>query len=120
MTARWTLAGDAHGDPTLWHGPTAVARPADLRVPDGYRQPLFSLLAAALTRDDDTVERVAEALYHQRVRPTQTTTGARRRRWLELTADARDRYRAEARAALAALAGLAPESETARPGGWDS
>ena len=117
MTARWTLAGDAHGEPTLWHGGTAVARPADLRVPDGYRQHLFSLLSAALVRDDDTVERVAEALYHQRVRPTETVTGARRRRWLELTADARDRYRAEARAALAALA---PEPETARPGGWDS
>lgn len=59
----WTLADDAHGDPTIWHGDTAVARPGDLRVAPGYQRPLFDLLVAALVQPPEAVVALADALH---------------------------------------------------------
>lgn len=99
MTA-WTLHTDPNGDRCLWHGDTAVIRPADLgpHVPHGYRELLFDDLVALRVQPPEVVERVAEAMWNCR------NVAAPKASWLEIEQVTCDLFRRKARAALAALA----------------
>lgn len=115
LPAAWHVADDAVGEPTLWHGDTAVLRRCDINTGGEllggemaeYRELIWFVLTAVLAPDEVTVERLAEASHDAyeaaAIEAGWETQQRSRKPWADVPEANKATVRVTIRAVLAAL-----------------